>query len=486
LHTVYLGDNFDDVNNATGGTSQAAATYVPSALEPGKTYYWRIDEFDAVQTYKGDVWNFTTAAEGGGVRANYFNGTNFSTHVLSRVDPQINFLWSDAPDAAVSADGFSVRWTGEVEAAFTETYTFYTNSDDGVRLWVDGKQLVNNWTDHGNTENSGNIDLVAGQTYSLVMEHYDNTGGAVAELRWSSARTPKQIVPQAALSLPVKASQANPSNGAVDIRQKAVLSWSAGEGATSHDVYFGTDADNVKNADNSKPEYIGSRQLGSESYDPGDLVWNLTYYWRIDEVRDDGTIEKGNVWNFTTADFLVVDDMELYNDLNPDEPGSNRIFLVWVDGFDNPVINGSVVGHPDGPPFAEQFIVHGGSKSMPFSYDNAVGKSEATMTLTYPRDWTENSVSTLVIWYIGDPTNAAETMYVVLNGTAGVDNGNPDAALSDVWVEWAIDLQAFADQGVNLNNVNTITLGFGNRSNPVAGGAGMVFFDDIRLYKPAQ
>jgi hypothetical protein len=75
-------------------------------------------------------------------------------------------------------------------------------------------------------------------------------------------------------------------------------------------------------------------------------------------------------------------------------------------------------------------------------------------------------------------------MYVTLNGTASVDNDNPNAALADTWTEWRIGLQAFADQGVNLTNVNTITLGFGNRSNPVAGGAGMMYFDDIRLYAP--
>ncbi|NQT03602.1 MAG: hypothetical protein HQ580_16355, partial [Planctomycetes bacterium] len=182
--------------------------------------------------------------------------------------------------------------------------------------------------------------------------------------------------------------------------------------------------------------------------------------------------------------FLIVDDMESYNDINEGEPGSNRIYLAWLDGFDNPAINGSVVGYPN-PPFVEQTIVHGGSQSMPFSYDNGVGKSEATLTLTYPRDWREKSVDTLTIWHIGDEANAAETMYVVLNGSAVVNNDNPDAALIDVWTQWNIDLQAFADQGVNLTNVNTITLGFGNRSNPVAGGAGMVFFDDIRLYAPA-
>ncbi|NIO56615.1 MAG: hypothetical protein GTN72_10735, partial [Candidatus Latescibacteria bacterium] len=98
-------------------------------------------------------------------------------------------------------------------------------------------------------------------TYSVVMEMYENGGGAVAELRWSSPSTPKELIPQAALSLPVKASQANPSNGAVDVSQTTMPSWSAGETAASHDVYFGTDMDAVRNADTSSPEYKGSRDL---------------------------------------------------------------------------------------------------------------------------------------------------------------------------------------------------------------------------------
>jgi len=119
---------------------------------------------------------------------------------------------------------------------------------------------------------------------------------------------------------------------------------------------------------------------------------------------------------------------------------------------------------------------------MPILYDNAVGKSEATLNLTSNNDWTVNGVNTLTIWYRGDADNAAETMYAVLNGSAGVDNPNPNAAQAVGWNEWNIDLQAF---GINLTNVNTITLGFGDRTNPVAGGTGMVFFDDIRLYPPA-
>jgi hypothetical protein len=88
----------------------------------------------------------------------------------------------------------------------------------------------------------------------------------------------------------------------------------------------------------------------------------------------------------------------------------------------------------------------------------------------------------LTIWLRGESGNAAENLYVALNDSAVVNNDNPDAAQKASWTQWNIDLQAFADQGVNLANVNSITLGFGNRSNPVAGGSGMMYFDDIRLY----
>jgi hypothetical protein len=150
-----------------------------------------------------------------------------------------------------------------------------------------------------------------------------------------------------------------------------------------------------------------------------------------------------------------------------------------VDGYDDPT-NGSQSGHLD-VPFYEDTIVHSGNKSMPLYYDNAVGKSEATLTLTDKRDWTVKGVDTLTIWFRGSAGNAAETMYVTLNGSASVDNDNPNAAQAAGWTEWNIPLQAFADQGVNLANVTSITLGL--RS--VTGGTGTMYFDDIRLYPPA-
>jgi hypothetical protein len=266
----------------------------------------------------------------------------------------------------------------------------------------------------------------------------------------------------------------SPANGAVDVIQTPVLTWVPGVFADTHEVYFGRDATAL--------ELKGSGNLGSESFEPGQLEWNTTYYWRIDEANNAHADSPwtGPLWSFATANFLIIDDFEAYNDLNEDEPGSNRIYLAWVDGFDNPAINGSVVGHAN-PPFAEQTIVHGGLQSMPMSYDNAVGKSEATLTLTDKLDWTVNDVDTLTIWFRGASGNAAEQMYAALNGNSRVDHDNPDAATSTSWAEWNIDLQSFADQGVNLTNVNSITLGFSS----VTGGTGIMYFDDIRLYPPA-
>jgi predicted secreted protein len=257
----------------------------------------------------------------------------------------------------------------------------------------------------------------------------------------------------------------------VDIAQTPVLTWSPGLGA-AYDIYFGTDPGSL--------ELKAGGNLGEESFEPGQLEWNTTYYWRIDEANNANADSPwtGPLWSFTTANFLIIDDMESYNDLDPTDPASNRIFLAWLDGYDDPT-NGSLVGY-DNPPFAEQTIVHSGSQSMPMAYDNTVGKSEATLSLTSNRDWTVNDVDTLTIWFRGDFGNTAETLYVALNGSARVDNDNPDAALAGSWTQWNISLQAFADQGIDLTNVNSITLGLSSAT----GGSGTMYFDDIRLCPP--
>ncbi len=143
-----------------------------------------------------------TAASGGtqGLSAIYFNNSNLTGTSFSRVDPTVDFVWGAAsPAPGIGADTFSVRWTGQVQPQFSQTYTFYTVSNDGVRLWVNGVRVVNNWTNHGTTENSGTIALTAGQKYDIRMEFYEDTGNATARLLWSSPSTTKAVVPNTRL-----------------------------------------------------------------------------------------------------------------------------------------------------------------------------------------------------------------------------------------------------------------------------------------------
>jgi hypothetical protein len=449
-HDVYFGEDFDDVNAGAEGTFQGnhTGTFLvvgfpgfayPDGLVPGTTYYWRIDEVNDSEPnspWKGDVWSFSI--------------------------PPKTAYFPDPADTAEQVDlDVTLSWTAGFGAKLHTIY-FGESFDEVDNVSGGASQGTLNY-------NPGALKMA--KTYYWRVDEFD-----VIEMHkgdvWS-------FTTQGAVGSP------SPAKGAVDVKQTQILTWSPSVFAASHEVYFGTDKDAVKNADAGSPEYKGTSDLGAESYDPGMLEWDTTYYWRIDEVNNANPDSPwpGILWSFTTANFLIVDDFESYNDLDPGDPASNRIFNAWLDGLDNPA-NGSIVGY-ENPPFAEQRIIHSGSQSMPLSYDNNVGYSEATMTLTYPRDWTVNGVNTLTIWFRGEAANAAETLYVALNDSAVVTNDNPDAALRTSWTQWNIDLQAFADQGVNLANVNSITLGLGNRSNPTAGGTGMMYFDDIRLYPPA-
>jgi hypothetical protein len=492
MHTIYFGENFDDVNNATEGPSQLETTYEPPGdLEFEKVYYWRVDELDqSATTHKGDVWSFTTRSADSGLKGEYYKG-DFKTLELTRTDPEINFDWgAGSPDANVPEDDFSARWTGELEVPFTSDWTFTASCDDWVRLWVNGQLLFDKWNEQSGVEWIGTINLVAGQKYSVVMEYYESGGGAYAKLYWNSPSwlspyQPKQIIPQGAFSLPLWARNSKPINGTIGVRLTDVLTWQPGDEAASHEVYFGTDANAVTNATKDSPEYQGSRTLGEESFDPGKLAFDTTYFWRIDEVNSTNPDSPwiGNVWSFWTGDFLVVDDFESYDDVDPapDEPGLNRIFDKWIDGYGT-TDNGALVGN-DLPPYTEQKIIHGGTQSMPYRYDNANKTSEATLTLVYPRDWTEEGVTKLSLWFHGASGNSAERMFVALNDSAVVYHDDPAVTQAGSWTEWITDLQGFADQGVDLTNVDTITIGFGTKDSPAAGGTGEMLFDDIRLYR---
>jgi PKD repeat protein len=139
-----------------------------------------------------------------GLEGVYYDNIDLTNDVLTRIDPLIDFDWgSGSPDPSIGANTFSVRWTGLIEPLYDETYTIYTVSDDGIRVWIDGQLVVDSWVDQAPTEHSGTITLQSGQRYDIVIEYYENAGGAVARLLWSSASQPKAVVAASQLFPPL-------------------------------------------------------------------------------------------------------------------------------------------------------------------------------------------------------------------------------------------------------------------------------------------
>ena len=216
------------------------------------------------------------------------------------------------------------------------------------------------------------------------------------------------------------------------------------------------------------------------------------FFWcRGADLTNDGNVDLSDLKEFAekwlaegigslaATGYVILDDFESYNDLDPGDPASKRIFDTWLDGYDNPTANGAVVGYSN-PPFAERSIVHGGEQSMPYFYDTLFKFSKAELPLDPPLDWTGKGRGTLSLWFYGDRSNAPTPMSVVLNGNSTVYHDNPEAVRLDTWTQWTIELQAFT--GADLTNVRSIAICFGTQNNPQAGGSGKMFFDDIRLY----
>lgn len=141
------------------------------------------------------------AVGGTGLEGEYCDDPEFSVPKLVRVDPTINFTFG-TPAPSIQKDTFSIRWKGAVEAVYTETYTFSTVSDDGVRLWVNGQLLIDNWTAHGTKEDTGTLTLEAGKKYRILLEYYQLTGSGTIRLSWASPSQVKEIIPQAQLFSP--------------------------------------------------------------------------------------------------------------------------------------------------------------------------------------------------------------------------------------------------------------------------------------------
>ena len=505
-----------------------------------------------------------------------------------------------------------------------------------------------------------------GRIYTGLLDDVQIYGGALTEDEIQMVMAGSEVLSLAA-ALP------EPANQATDVPRETALGWLAGDRADKHNVYLGTVLEDVRDANTADPRdvLVAEGQDGSSHAPPERLDFNQTYYWRVDEVNapPEAGIIKGDLWSFTTVNFVVVDDFENYSDFAPDD-----IFSTWIDGFGIET-NGALIGYdePDfdaGEHFVETSIVHGGSQSMPFVYENNMKHSQADRPLSgSATDWTANGVVDLSIWfrgnrpYVGDfveepagtftlagsgadiwadadefhfafkqasgasaivakvesldntdpfakagvmirdtldansryagvfvtpengvrfqyrnaagaitersfeegittpqwvklertagglirsyysadgntwtrfnliqvamqlpvyvglavtshnaeltcqaefsdvslpntsvstewtdqdvgmVSNHVEPMYLALNGEA-VYHDDPNAVLIDAWTQWTVPLEAFAAQGVDLTNVDTIAIGFGDKDNLRPSGSGTVFFDDIRLYRP--
>ncbi len=496
-HKVYLGESFNDVNNATGDVVQTAADYAPAQrLDFNTTYYWRIDEVNAPPTgnveFKGDVWSFTTEPVAYPIEdvnatassalsvdmgpENTVNGSGLVADDLHSAEQADMWISGSEPNGA---------W---IEFEFDRVYKLHEilvwNSNQAIEsivgfgckgVTIEYSADGNDYTTLGTTHEFARAPGAPGYAHNTTI---DFGGVAAKNVRLTITSNWGQF-PQYSLSevrfmyIPVLARKPQPESGATDVDVDAVLSFRAGREAAEHNVYIDTDEQAVIDSN------VPVTTVTEASHGPLLLDLGRTYYWKVNEVNDTETptMLEGDIWNFRTQEYFVVDGFEDYNDY----PG-DRIYETWADGWEIPM-NGALLGYPEplnfpaGEHILETTDVHGGEQSLPFFYDNSTAaSSEASVNiadLPIGSDWTGNGVKSLSLWFSGDPNNTAEQMYVKLNGVKVLYDSDAGNLSKAGWQPWNINLTDFT--GVNLSNVTELSIGF-------SGGSGMVLFDDIRLY----
>jgi hypothetical protein len=290
---------------------------------------------------------------------------------------------------------------------------------------------------------------------------------------------------------PLLATSPSPASGTtLDIRDATTLTWTAGDAAASHNVYFGTDRDALE---------LKSSQPGT-SFSLAGLVefGGGEYFWRVDEVAADGTVQTGYVWRFTIPAYLIVDNFESYNN----SVGS-RVFETWIDGYGYTLPEpghpgngtGSAAGHDIWSPdttytyLMQTTNTHAG-QALPVYYDNSATPyySEIERTWATAQNWTVQEVDTLVLYVKGSATSTGVPLYVVVEDSAGHTSTkvHPDAEVTAAvkWTEWSIPLADLAADGVNTQAVKKMYIGLGSRTATAPGAAGVIYVDDIRLTKP--
>ncbi|MHC4499549.1 MAG: LamG-like jellyroll fold domain-containing protein, partial [Planctomycetota bacterium] len=487
-HIVYLSDSFNDVNDGIGGVTLSAGSYAPGRLAFETTYYWRVDEVNAPPdstVFPGAVWSFTTEPVGYPI-----DGTNITATASSVGQADFD------PENTINGSGLD-----ENDLHSTEATTMWVSGNEPLGTWIqyefDTAYILHEmWVWNANQV----LEPLFGFGFKDVTVEYstdgtewtalagvpqfaqapgtddyahDTTvdfGGEVAKyVKLTAASNWGGVLPQYGLSevrffsIPVSAREPSPDAGATDVDVDGSLTWRAGREAATHGVYLSNDQQAV--IDGTAPAVTVTDASYSPHLDLAD-----TYFWRVDEVNDAETpaIWQGDVWDFTTQKYIVVDGFEDYNDYPPDE-----IYTTWLDGYENPA-NGSQVGYLT-PPTIETTIVHGDNQSMPLIYSNTGGAtySEGERTFATPQDWTKYGVKTLGLWFRGTSGNTGQ-LYVKVNGVKVPYDGDAGNLAAAAWEPWNIDLTTL---GLNLQSITTLAIGIDGN-----GAGGTLYFDDIRLY----
>ncbi len=461
---LYLSKNRSDVVSGKDVKVVQGNEYDPPGLDAETTYYWRIDSVAPGKMVEGDVWSFTTkGADVGGLLGSYFNNENLQGNpVLTRVEGPLAFEWgngSPEPDV-VAVDSFSARWEGLLEVPITDTYMIVARKDDGAACWIDGQvvfyDMLASW---GISEAKGFVELEAGK-HEIVVEYFDIGYNAQIELLWSTDSISLQTIPIQALCAPLKAGGPRPPDGAVDVAVEALtLMWTGGSKTARHQVYFGQDRDAVAAGDPSV-----DMGLVDEAMFPvvPRAERGRMYYWRIDEVNDldPESPWAGDVWSFTTAPFVVLDDFETYGAESP-----HIVFSKWQDGWGMvDFVDGEWVELAEGngsggmlgtlyAPYVETGDFHGAAgQSLPLEYahDATVDYSEGTRWFDPPKDFTEDDGATLGVWFKGRPLPTSNVAYADGKFTlevAGSDiGGTHDEFVFAYQNTGAVDLIARVDE----------------------------------------
>ena len=500
-HDVYFGTEFDDVNSSSANALVGAgldvnALDLDGLLEFGQTYYWRVNEVNAANPespWLGDVWSFTAepfaypllpiaATASSSHEANMGPEKTIDGSGLNEVDQHSNV----GTDMWLSGAGIIPAW---IQYEFDRAYKLH-------EMWVwNSNQVIESFIGLGAKEVTIETSL-DGQEWTVVEnvpEFAQATGGSdytantIVDLAGTMARYLRITInsgwglsPQNGLSevrilhIPLQARDPQPASGEADVAPSAMLSWRAGREAAQHEVVLSSDNEAVVN---NTAVLATTSETGFDLSTAG-IEFDSTYYWKINEINDAASpaIVEGDIWSFSTPLFGVVDDFESYDDL------CNRIFFVWQDGFGhngseecavspyNGNGSGSIVGNASAP-FAEQGTVHTGNQSMPLEYENS---SEAKRQWATPQDWTLGGAQNLVLFFFGDPGNTGQ-LFVKVNNSKVVYDGDASAISTPFWTQWNIDL---ASLGANLQAVTSLSVG-------AESGSGIVYIDDIRLYRDA-